>query len=47
MAAYANPEVESLVSLHVIYYGILHAFKTKKMELRRPPGSNLGILGTA
>lgn len=47
IAVYANPEAESLDSLRVIYCGILYAVKTKKMELRRPPGSNLRIPSTA
>lgn len=46
IAVYANPEAESLDSLHVIYCGILYAVETKKMELRRPPGSDLRILST-
>lgn len=47
VAACAHPEVESLVPLHVIYCRILDAVKTKKMEFRRSPESNLGILSTA
>lgn len=41
VAACVNPEVESLVPLHVIYPRILHVVKTKQMEIRRSPESNL------
>lgn len=41
MASCVNPEVESLVPLHVIHCRILHVVKTKEMELRGSPESNL------
>lgn len=43
----AQPVLDPLTPLHVIYPRILRASKTQKMELRRSPESNLWILSTA